>query len=431
MRRMRQAAAHPAVAGLAGALTLSCGEDGGGIGPQPLPEVIGVQIAQRLPSLYQGDTLQLHVDVMFAGPEDPDSLVDVEWRTLDADIATVDADGLVSGIANRGESRVIASYRLLADTVRIQLVPRPFASQVGLAYVELDSLALLYRTGIDGSARMLASDSTVSVHSYDFPQARGLRLTTYRVNSDSLASIAGPEDGEVLLTFAEPLPNGRWMPRSTSKIAYRDSSGDLLVWDVSSTTPAFVTSAEGTHDEWSPDRRRIGFLSSDDELRAVHVDGSGFTEFETLGTPFGFRWSPDGKYLSFNTSGAGWTIAAHGDGATLRDLTPTCAGTGACPSPINYGVPHWATDARHVAFWGRANEGCFVYVVEVATSQATAVVPATCGEGPAWSYDDRWLAITSRSFDADGDGVLLLRADGSERRFLPATGPVGQVQWRP
>jgi dipeptidyl aminopeptidase/acylaminoacyl peptidase len=186
-------------------------------------------------------------------------------------------------------------------------------------------------------------------------------------------------------------------------------------------------STEACCGDWSPDGTRVAFTAPEgivimdqDGARptALHVDG---------GEP---RWSPDGLRLVF-TSGATF----------ISDGTIYVMGVdGSAPVTIGTGrSPDWSPDGSRLAFWRRGqcvSDICSadVFLMNADGSDVRRLTRSSgFGEAythPAWSPDGSRIAYRRQAF-LGGDGLELIRPDGSDRQALGGTAGSGRPVWSP
>jgi Tol biopolymer transport system component len=165
---------------------------------------------------------------------------------------------------------------------------------------------------------------------------------------------------------------------------------------------------------WSPDGKRLGFLSgrfggaikrSNLSLFVVNADGTGTRLLAHCGVCGSFSWSPDSRRIVYT-----FTLVPGTSSLRIVDVR-----TGAQRRLGVSGVdPVWSpTGARIVFGWDA------LYSIRPDGSGKTSLVSSAGGVAhPAWSPDGRKVA-----FDTADDRMYVVDADGSHLRLLQAGAP--------
>jgi Tol biopolymer transport system component len=126
-------------------------------------------------------------------------------------------------------------------------------------------------------------------------------------------------------------------------------------------------------------------------------------------------WSPDARRIAFVSSKGGgdsdvWLMRA--DGTNLLDLTPDA---------LAEGSPAWSPDGRELAIVSAPVSPSAQPSVEIIAADGGGRRRLATGSGPAWSPDGTRIA-----YSAD-DGLHVAGSDGNGDRLIA---PIGRTAWR-
>ena len=160
---------------------------------------------------------------------------------------------------------------------------------------------------------------------------------------------------------------------------------DLWLFDLANGTSSRFTfdPADERNPVWSPDGSRIAFSSERKGSMDIYVKtatGSGADDvvLESREAKNAFDWSPDGRFILFQQSGAVWTLPLE------HDRKP------AGPFALN-GNPRLSPNGRWIAYSSTESGRNEVYVQSFPPSGAKWQVSAAGGEHAEWRQDGKEL----------------------------------------
>ena len=168
---------------------------------------------------------------------------------------------------------------------------------------------------------------------------------------------------------------------------------------------------------WSPDGRRIAFMSSRDgnwEIYSMGSDGSNPRRLTSNSATDGIpSWSPDSRQIAFESSRDGnFEVYAMGsDGNNPRRLTNNSAVDG---------FPVWSPDGRHIAFHSSRDDNFEIYVMGSDGSDLSRLTNDPGNDyAPVWSPDGRNITFeSSRDGNLEIYSMELRRVDGGSGDVL-------------
>jgi len=244
------------------------------------------------------------------------------------------------------------------------------------------------------------------------------------VNSDDLARVRQVSDPQLS-------PDGGWVAYT---VTVSDTAKDrddtdlwLASWDGAQQIRLTRSPADEHAPRWSPDGRRLAFLSKRDDPREVDqvwlLDRAGGEPERVSDLPGGvsdLAWSPDGSRLALIASDSNPDAKVTGDTSSRT------------PKPIVIDRFQFKEDETG---WLRAQHD-HLYLFDLATRSATLLLPGDYDEAaPAWSPDGRAIAFVSRrrpDYDrTDNYDLYVVEAKpGAEPRQLTTfEGPDLDPEW--
>lgn len=194
-----------------------------------------------------------------------------------------------------------------------------------------------------------------------------------------------------------------WSPdgRRIAFVSERDSGG-IYIMDAEGGGLTFLTG--GRNPTWSPDGNRIAFVSNQDynaEIFVINVDGSAETRLTNRPTDDTHPvWSPDGKYIAFESEESNKNdeiYVMNADGKEIINLTN---------NPSHDTRPSWSPDGKQIAFSSDRDNRAQVFVTNVDGSGLTLF-------GEWGSYEPHWSPDGQRIAFGYTQDVYVKNADGS------------------
>jgi Tol biopolymer transport system component len=292
----------------------------------------------------------------------------------------------------------------------------------------------LYVVNADGSGqRRLTSISSLETPSWS-PDGR--RIAFRKQGREAGIYVVSTDGSGVRRLTGQWSFGAAWSPDGR-RIAFwsaRDGNGEVYVMNADGSGQLNLTRNPRWERSpiWSPDGRKIAFLRHfpafefgcgggpracyPGEVYVMNADGSGQKRLtRNRGWDSQTAWSPDGRKLAFvsskrrgvlihaNQAGNDEVYVMNADGSAQRNLTRNAA------RDI---LPAWSPDGRKLAFVRKRAGNTEVYVMNADGSAQRNLTRNAAGDNsPAWSPDGRKIAFLS---DRDGNPeVYVMNADGT------------------
>lgn len=210
--------------------------------------------------------------------------------------------------------------------------------------------------------------------------------------------------------------------------SYKRGNPDLYRRALSSTAEVPLSTRKGLNitGSWSPDGSRIALALSKDgdaEIYTIAKDG-GHPVRLTVSSALEVypAWSPDGKQIAFVSDRLGKPQIFIMDAAGGKARRLTTSGS--------YNVnPRWSPKGDRIVY-SRSQGGFQIYSIRPDGSEDTQLTSQGSNENPSWSPDGRFITFSSKR--SGGDGIYVMRADGSgQTKVSQGGGGSFQPAWSP
>lgn len=269
---------------------------------------------------------------------------------------------------------------------------------------------------------MLALDST-DVIAYE--STRDANTDIYLVDAHGFTRLTSDPafDGEPAWS-----PDGRRI----AFVSNRDGQRHIYVMSGDGSGVAQLTAGSGQEraPAWSPDGSKIAFSSDRDsignyDIYLMNADGSGVIRLTARGGGGGPAWSPDGTKIAFSRLGDIWVMNADGTGV-IRWIPH---------NDFGYGRLTWSPDGTKYAFAKYANSCCFnspdltVAYTDGSGAFRVGIYPGA-DDYPTWSPDGSRIAFMHDESPFGGSWQILVVNLGVGFTRLTTEGGKSPA-WRP
>ena len=213
-----------------------------------------------------------------------------------------------------------------------------------------------------------------------------------------------------------------WSPDGT-RMAYtsvryenaqtRYGNADIYVMNADGSNPVDLTRnpAFDAQPSWSPDGRRIAFVTDRDgnaEIAVMNADGSNVQRLTTApGMDLQPAWSPDGTRIAFmsDRDGNSEVYVMNADGSQQVNLTQ---------NPAVDQLPSWSPDGSQIAFSSNRRGITRTYLMAPDGSNQRDLASPLQGDDVTWSPDGTRIAFVSGRDSSNGAEIYVANADGSD-----------------
>ena len=195
------------------------------------------------------------------------------------------------------------------------------------------------------------------------------------------------------------------------------SSSGIYRLNLLTGTPVLIAPGHINSPVWSPDGKRIAYISSSGEhgsppyhISVMDSDGTNIQQLTRGRTRhYSPTWSPNGKqiaYISARDYEGGGPLAIYivdSDGSNMKQLTPYAY----------YNYPSWSPDGSKIAYYTFVPDG--IFTVDIDGLEYHRLTDQWTDSFPVWSPSGDYIAFQSSRDDPDSHSdIYVMRCDGSD-----------------
>ena len=242
-------------------------------------------------------------------------------------------------------------------------------------------------------------------------------------------------DGEspvVALRSNEPIISPSWSPdgRRLAYVSFESQKPVVYVHSLSDAQRIAVANFRGSNSApaWSPDGRSLAVALTRDGLSQVYLisatgDGSPVRLTSSSGIDTEPVFSPDGRSIYF-TSDRGGAPQIYRMPATGGEVTRITFG-----SPYNVS-PRMSPDGRFLAFISRREAGLVLVIRDLSNGAERVLSDGGREESPSFAPNGRWVMYATRS--AGRDSLMAVSIDGrTKHRLSSDAADIREPTWGP